>query len=189
MVTRRTFLQGAITLATAGTPALANMTGQNIVVPEGILALVDMRTPTGSSFARVTRDFGARTLALPIDPYGLWRREVVDAISRPPVVIGLSNLGTLFCLERLGWDLGLRVKSRIEHLPQADGGWRHHAHASPPDWATDLLNRSSADFGPAAARIVLECRDGLGDCTHAAPARHPHELGEPLVTWLLAPRT
>jgi hypothetical protein len=135
-------------------------------------------------------DWGARTVALPTDPYGVWQRHMAQArTGKQQAIAGFSNLGTLFCLERLGWEIGLRVSLRIEHLPLSGGQWHHVSHGALPDWAAPLLDNAAGDFGLAAARIALEATGSGSDLTHAAPARHDSAIGDAFVTWMLSPIT
>lgn len=185
MATRRHFLQGAAsTAALAGTPAIgAPLPNERRDNP---LALSDLTSAQGGPFAAAAQAWGARTAALRTDPLALWHDAVLANAIRPTAILGLTTQGALFCFERLGWELGLRVRLRIEHLPAPDGSWRHVAHTDLPAWAPDMLAGAGADFGLAAARIALNSPHGAGDCTHAAPPPHPHRDTTPLVTWLLA---
>lgn len=186
MATRRLFLQGAVgTAAIAGTPAIrAALSPER---PHHHLALVDVSHAQGTAFAVAAQTWGAKTASLRGDPLALWHDALRgQAEVRPAAILGLTTQGTLFCLERLGWELGLRVRLRIDHLPAPDGTWRHVPHAPLPVWASAFLQDAGPDFGLAAARIALDGPDSGRDCTHAAPPAHPHRDTMPLVTWLLA---
>lgn len=185
MATRRLFLQGAVgTAALAGAPAIGTTLPANR--SDKLLALIDITHAQGGPFVAAAQTWGARTAALRGDPLALWHDAVLASAVQPAAILGLTAQGTLFCLERLGWELGLRVQLRIDHLPAPDGSWRHVAHTDLPAWAPAMLAGAGADFGLAAAHIALNSSDGAGDCTHAAPPPHPHRDSTPLVTWLLA---
>ena len=153
-----------------------------------LLALVDLRGIEGQRFGHSALNWGAEVLKIPADPGRLWFEQVKPRLlETSPRVIGYSTLGSLFCLERLGWDEGLRVNLRIEHRPLSDNKWSHAYHGRIPSWSRFLLQGAVTDFGILAARVAFECRDGLADCTHAAPLHHPEQRGDAMVTWVLAP--
>lgn len=186
LATRRTFLQGAASVvAVAGTPALA--TGEDWK-PGKLLALYDAHAEPGAAFSEQARAQGAQVHALPRDPASAWFSLVADrADDLPDAVIGLTSLGSLFCLERLGWDLGFRVRARIEHVAAQDSSWEHLPHSPLPAWALAGLMRAGPQFGAASARALLDSRPAGHDCTHAAPHRAAASE-RTLVSWLLAPR-
>ncbi|NOW45221.1 hypothetical protein FHW96_001376 [Novosphingobium sp. SG751A] len=185
MATRRLFLQGAVgTAALAGTPAIGTTLPANHSYK--LLAFIDIAHAQGGPFAAAAHAWGARTVALRGDPLALWHDAVLTSAVQPKAILGLTTQGTLFCLERLGWELGLRVRRRIDHLPAPDGTWRHVAHTDLPAWAPGMLAGAGSDFGLAAASSAFNSSGSAGDCTHAAPPPHPHRNSTPLVTWLLA---
>jgi hypothetical protein len=122
-----------------------------------------------------------------------WFHDLAPVWSTSPCAIaGLTAHGPLFCLERLGWDHGLRVVFRgVHHF--ADGRHVQHALVGPfrtiasahatlvaDDWATHL------------ARLLNSCavtHDTASTTVRGAIEREPErETDDTLFSWVIAPK-
>src|SRR5271155_1154572 len=116
MANRRTVLQGAIALSalplvTKLSPASAGNRARlsNIVYDRQFAASV--------AFARELQVSGSEIHAITGDMTDLWYGDLHDRWRMDRVAIaGLTTHGPLFCFERLGWDHGLRLTYRAEHI-------------------------------------------------------------------------
>ena len=121
MTTRRVFIQAGAALSAA--PALAVSRAALAAAPAGRvrLAVFDERFAAARAFAAEAARQGWPLAAIRGDITDLWfhdlsRRWAKDAAPVAGMTIGQS----LFCLERLAWDAGLRVITRETH-PNAGG--------------------------------------------------------------------
>jgi hypothetical protein len=111
-------------------------------------------------------------------------RETIQPLWRqgPATIAGLTSPSTLFCLEQLAWQHGLRVAFHAEHIVHADGITEHHVQRGGliaervssaltnvgPNWPTRLaLAMASHDapsraqrFGPSMAALEPTLPDG-----------------------------
>jgi hypothetical protein len=153
-----------------------------------------MRFPEEPAFAREAARLGASVVRIRGDVTDFWFHDLsVQWKTRPVAVAGLTAQGPLFCLERWGWDHGLRVVYRglhrtwrageVEHVlsgPRATIGRARKLPWDATQWARGM------------AHLVTACpsESGLPETlTIARPAsRQPDEAHEPLVSWVIAPR-
>jgi hypothetical protein len=78
-------------------------------------AIYDERFEAGRAFAVQARQRGWTTRAIRGDVTDLWFNELSLRWKQGPAPIaGLTAKNSLFCLERLAWDAGMRVVSRAE---------------------------------------------------------------------------
>jgi hypothetical protein len=78
--------------------------------------LYDRRFTEAVAFGDEARQHGAEVLGFGGDITGFWYTDLSLRWRQSPVAIaGMTAPGPLFCLERWGWDHGLRVVSRVEH--------------------------------------------------------------------------
>jgi len=81
----------------------------------------DQRFPASVAFARELNQLGAPIHAIDGDITDLWFHELHAVWKKQPVgIAGMTAHGPLFCLERLGWDYGMRVVFRAEHPADID---------------------------------------------------------------------
>jgi hypothetical protein len=83
-------------------------------------AVYDDRFTEGLSFAREATARGWPLRSIRGDVTDLWFHDLHGLWKQGPApVAGLTAPNSLFCLERLAWDAGLRVVSRqeLEHAP------------------------------------------------------------------------
>ncbi len=114
---RRQVLKG-VGLASA-LPASALTSMAQAAAPLSIhRAVYDSRFPAACAFAAEAALKGWPTRAIQGDVTDLWYHDLALKWRQGPAPIaGVTAVNSLFCLERLAWDAGLRVVSRTE-LPQ-----------------------------------------------------------------------
>jgi hypothetical protein len=110
-VTRRQFAGvGAAALALAAVPAMPSLSEHP---PTPYRAIYDERFDAGRRFAIDAVSRGWITRAIRGDVTQVWFRELAVRWKRGPASIaGLTTPESLFVLERLSWDVGLRVTVR-----------------------------------------------------------------------------
>lgn len=192
MIGRRQFLQfGPATLT--GAMALnwrSAMSGfDNLgtyVLGRGIF---DKRYPASREFAQALAAHGMRTTALKGDVGQLWYGDLREHLRRARTPIaGLTDRSTLFCLEELARDVGMRVTTRIDHLIDHDGN-ANHALAGTSPIADSMQNLAANDsFGQFAAQLVMQNEahqtSGPAAIKHSGPSVTADTTQ--LVTWVIA---
>jgi hypothetical protein len=119
MASRREFLQAGIAASLLPVAGLAS--GTEAPPAPFYKIIVDQRFSTSVEFGEEWRARGASVHAIRGDITDLWFHDLDPQWKKRPVPIaGLTAHGPLFCLERLAWDHGMRVVSRIEQ-PSRDG--------------------------------------------------------------------
>jgi hypothetical protein len=113
MASRREFLQAG--LAVSLLPVVGSASeSPNQPVPF-YKVIFDERFPTSVDFGVEWIARGAAVHAIRGDITDLWFHDLDHQWKKRPVPIaGLTAHGPLFCLERLAWDHGMRVVSRVE---------------------------------------------------------------------------
>ncbi len=213
MTNRREFLQigiaaGALPLAARGAfapaPAAEPSTRPSAVPLYKVV--YDPRFEDAAAFGARARELGLATHAFKGDITAFWFHEL-DAVWRarqagpgrrpaePMAVAGLTAHGPLFCLERLGWERGLRVVYRAEHKAAGAHGLEHWV--SGPNamvTAARSLERAGDRWARATAEIAVACPQGRAEITaaHIAAAASPAaaaalERAESLYSWVIAP--
>jgi hypothetical protein len=123
MASRREFLQAGMAasvlpLAAAGSDLAPSQRG---AVTNFYKVIFDERFPASVAFGVEWIARGAAVHAIRGDITDLWFHDLdLQWKKRPAAIAGLTAHGPLFCLERLAWDHGMRVVSRIEQ-PTRDG--------------------------------------------------------------------
>lgn len=94
--------------------------------------VVDERFAASRAFGARAHSLGAPLAAIEGDITDFWYHDLDRPWRQHPLVIaGLTQWGPLFCLERLAWDVGLRVVFRAHHRRRRDGGMDHEIAAGP----------------------------------------------------------
>ena len=84
--------------------------------------IFDERFPSSVAFGEAWKARGAAVHSIRGDITDLWFHDLDRQWKKQPVAIaGLTAHGPLFCLERLAWDHGMRVTSRVEQKETYDG--------------------------------------------------------------------
>jgi hypothetical protein len=187
-VSRRAVLSGAAVAATLALPSVA--LGQVAALQTPVLAIFDHSIPQGHAFARRAAERGIGSVDFTGDMSPLWFNSLLPTLrNRPLVLAGLTDADALFCFEQLAWDVGMRVRLRIDHQ-STTRGFRHVASTELPSPA---LDRAGPGFGANALDAAIDCRAMWGDCPHGnvpamAQATAPALVTPALVTWVIAPK-
>jgi hypothetical protein len=124
MPNRREFMQVGIAasmlpIAAAGTNFVP---GARDPQPNFYKVIFDERFPTSVAFGNDWKARGAAVHAIRGDITDLWFHDLdLQWKKRPVSIAGLTAYGPLFCLERLAWDRGMRVVSRVDQAAIHDG--------------------------------------------------------------------
>lgn len=195
MTNRREFIQACI--AASAVPAAAGLPwGPAFAQPASpafYRTVFDGRYSDSVVFGAEAERLGETTRNIDGDITGLWYNEI-DAQWRDQTVAiaGLTAPGPLFCLERWGWDAGLRVVFRAEH--RTINGRLQHDFSGPRDLIADARALvSGPDWSTQMARLVVSCRQEICVPSKTSFAGHAGALetidDEPLVSWVIAPVT
>jgi len=123
MANRREFIQAG--LAASMMPILATA---RELLPQPAASvfpfhkvIFDHRFPASVEFGSEMEKVGAAVYGIHGDITDLWFHDLDERWKQGPAPIaGMTAHGPLFCLERLAWDRGMRVLSRIDHPPAGD---------------------------------------------------------------------
>ncbi len=126
MASRREFLQAGIAasvlpMAVAGSNVAPSERADRVTFYKVIF---DERFPASVAFGEKWKARGAAVHAIRGDITDLWFHDLDVRWKKqgPAPIAGLTAHGPLFCLERLAWDHGMRVISRVEQESHdADG--------------------------------------------------------------------
>jgi len=157
-----------------------------------VRVIVDGRYAEAREFGRRASDLGSTLSEIAGDVAPLWQRELLANWREGSgvVVAGITERASLFVLERLAWDHGLRVIFEAEHVPGADGQFRHvvkrtgdaalqrYLHAAGPGWTLALADALLTGTGAVSRNLHP---------TDAAMAASLHEPVK-LHSWIIAPK-
>jgi hypothetical protein len=121
MPSRREFIQAGL-VASVAPVALPIPTIQSLAARIDVrlpghrplyCVVLDVRSPWTRELTREARNSGIRVVRTSGDITDFWYRDLSRRWQDAPVAIaGVTAHGPLFCLERFGWDHGLRVVFR-----------------------------------------------------------------------------
>lgn len=158
-------------------------------------AVFDERFSESVAFAEEVRALGKPVVhGIKGDITDLWFHELHARWKREPVAVaGLTGHGAVFCLERLAWDHRMRVVYRGEHQ-RLPGGRMQHLLSGPPSMLSDAesLTSSGAEWPKLIARLVTRCplaRPSTTKATIVSAATPRTANPDPLISWVIAPRT
>jgi hypothetical protein len=187
---RREFLQ--MSLAASAFPVLG-VPGRDSDGRERVRAssvVVEATSPLALRFRDEAVRLGLRVHAIKDDITELWYHEFsLSWPEAPAVVAGVTLSTSLFCLETLARDHGMRVwfraahrylpKAYIQHVVAGPDQMVQQAGAFGPDWPVEFARLASAL--PLAARPKSEKQIvEPAELTSAEPG--------PMVSWIIAPR-
>jgi hypothetical protein len=163
MSNRREFLQGGIALSLL--PLLPRKWLSAAVPPKALdMVIFDQRFPKARDLALQARDAGLDCVAIEGDITHLYFHDLALRWTRGPTTIaGLSTKASLFCLEMLARDRGMRL-AYITDVVDSE---------PVPDIQLDIADRKSAAFS-----VVGEERDRLVVWVIAPRAASVREEGE-----------
>lgn len=193
MANRREFIQGCIaasavpvTTALPWGPAFALSAS-----PTFYRAIFDESFPESVAFGLEAERLGETTRRIRGDITQLWYNEIYPKWCDAPMAIaGLTAHGPLFCLERWGWDAGLRVVFRAEH--RTIQGHFQHTFSGPQNVLADVRERvSGPDWAAQMARMAVSCRKDICPPSEASFTGHTGVMStlddEALISWVIAP--
>jgi hypothetical protein len=124
MTNRREFLQAGIAASVLPIAGVGSTLapGQRDARTSFYKVIFDERFPASVAFGHEWKARGAAVHAIRGDITDLWFHDLdLQWKKRPLPIAGLTAHGPLFCLERLAWDRGMRVISRVEQMATHDG--------------------------------------------------------------------
>jgi hypothetical protein len=198
MLSRRDFLESAVQVSALTLGPWASLPGARA---RGLFCvLFDARSPAGSTFGAELAACGLPGAPIRGDVTEVWYSQLSPRWRQgalPLGVAGLTDYATLFCLERLGWDHGLRLIYRGEHR-RSDDQLEHRVatHLGPQAELAHTL--SGAQWPLALARRVAALDASDAGRARAVSRRTPESVhrsrgasaeleGLPLYSWVLAP--
>lgn len=190
MTNRREFIQACI--AASAVPAATALPWgpafARSASPTFYRTIFDERFPESVAFGTEAERLGETTRSISGDITRLWYNDIATKWRDEPLAIaGLTAPGPLFCLERWGWDAGLRVVFRAEH--RTVDGRVQHKFFGPRIVLADAQGRvSGPEWAAQMARLAVACRHDI--CT-PSEAGHDGVIStaddEALVSWVIAP--
>ncbi len=196
MTNRREVLQGGIALTSL--PIVANVAWAADTRPATKASAGTLYRVVFDDRFGAARAFGAEAVRLGAAVHGIdgditdfwyhnldlqWRRETL-------AIAGMTLHGPLFCLERLAWDVGMRVVYRAEHVQARSGPTTHLIQA--PQGFLPLASAQHAredDWARCAARLVASCPlDTRAYPTASRVGTVSAEDNDRLISWVIAPR-
>jgi hypothetical protein len=116
MASRREFLQAGIAASLLPVAAAAAAPKDPVPSVSFYKVIFDERFPASVAFGDEWKARGARVHAIRGDITDLWFHDLDRRWKQhgPAAIAGLTAHGPLFCLERLAWEHGMRVVSRVE---------------------------------------------------------------------------
>ena len=118
MANRRQFIQAGAALSALPLSAVAPVALAASTPLQVYKAVFDSRFEEARVFAAQATARGWTTAAIEGDVTQLWYHDLDQRWRKGPVaLVGVTPHNSLFCLERLAWDVGLRVVER----EQVDG--------------------------------------------------------------------
>jgi hypothetical protein len=198
---RREFLQAGIAasaLSLSGGVVAASAPGglPRRTAPEALSiekVIFDRRFPVSVAFANEMMRQGVAGAPMEGDITDIWYNDFALRWKHDTAAIaGLTAYGPLFCLERLAWDHRRRVVFRVEHRRRETGGMEHLLSIPAASLGSAAALEREANWGCAVARLAAQCPNelaALSSAAIAAPAADPVDAdGEPLFSWVIAPR-
>jgi hypothetical protein len=193
---RREFLQ--LTLAASALPALA---ARNEPIGPARLAqngprvrvdnvIVESTSPMAIAFGNEAMRFGLEVQGITDDVTDVWYQHLAERWSRgSAVVAGLTLSTSLFCLETMANDRGMRLCFRADHAALANGQAQHEVSG-----ARQLVERAAVfqrDWvcgfaGLLAALPPWQAEKSQSNFIDPSPDRL--WAPGPMVSWIIAPR-
>jgi hypothetical protein len=197
MTNRREVLQGGIALTSL--PIVANVawvaagasSGTNASARALYRVVFDDRFAAARAFGAEARRLGAAVHGIDGDITDFWYHNLDLQWRRETLAIaGMTLHGPLFCLERLAWDVGMRVVYRAEHVSARGGPSTYLIQA--PQGFLPLASAQHArenDWARCAARLVASCPlDTRAYPTATGVDAVSTEDNDRLISWVIAPR-
>jgi hypothetical protein len=190
---RREFLQAgiaAIPLIGVGLPAGSFVTER----PSLPLykTIFDERFPGSVAFAAEMRRWGSPVHAIRADVTQIWYNDLYYRWRESPIAIaGMTTNRSLFCLDELARDAGLRVVHHADHRILADGSVDHEVFGVDGPQQSARLKDAGAHWGAEVANLIVSFlnspRAGFLPIRKTADPLISTNDPQPLVSWVIAP--
>jgi hypothetical protein len=142
------------------------------------LGLFDSRFPAAVAFSRAMARRGVALAPIHGDVTAVWFEQLDPLWRRESIrVAGMTTASTLFCLEQLAWDHGLRVAFRGTHEPAPLGEERA--------WAVQVADHIASISEPSSA---FPSRREARSEARLRTAASRNDCQTSLVSWLIAPK-
>ncbi len=163
-------------------------------------AVVDRRFAASIRFGRRMERHGVATSTIWGDVTELWYSGLQPQWRKAPVPIaGLTSYATLFCLERLAWDHGMRVIYSGSHASQLGGDIEHRlasTHGPLPalresrfgsdSWPIALADLIARLAPPVPSSVEPSQRRFQAQVRGAAVGSSADAVAQPLYSWVIA---
>jgi len=194
MITRRGLLQSGTAALSASVlgvgpfAARASATPTRAHIPRIDKVLYDRRFAQATAFGLEAARAGLATRPFDGDVTALWYHELYSQWrERPTPIAGMTGQGAIFCLERLAWDVGMRVTFRVDHKALEDGSVEHIPGSHAAAGVTLALRKAGPQWARESARLLTRATPGV--VSPSGPHQDADPLGMPLlVSWVIAPR-
>lgn len=161
MTTRRDFLSQAVAVPAGLIIGASTLADSGVAaIPPAPLPVHEVIVDGGFAAGRYVAD-AAESQRLPVnvihgDITSLYRDLAPRWRESALTIAGLTGAGTLFVLERLAWDVGLRVVYRAEHW-RIDEHLMRHEVTGPAAMLSRArtLSRTPGQWGSVAAAVLL----------------------------------
>jgi hypothetical protein len=156
-------------------------------------AIFDQRFPASRAFATEIQSLGVPVQGIKGDITEVWFYDLYARWKQEQAAIaGLTGYGSIFCLERLAWDHGMRVVFRGEHMYRANDSIEHALSGSESMLRQAAgLSASGANWPSRVAQLLTHCpvnQSQTAKITIATRAAQTAKAdGEYLISWVIAP--
>jgi hypothetical protein len=194
MLDRRRFVHGAI--HSAGALAAIGLSVQPIAVCAAAMrfhkVIFDADFHQSRLFAADARSLGANVHAIRGDVTDLWHDDLYHRWRRAPAAIaGMTRFDSLFILEMMAADVGMRVIFRVHHHPRDDGSTAHEVFGTLAYVRPMRLGESEHEWVRTIARSVMSWPTEKAAiskaCSNIGEARARAIGPRTLISWIIAP--
>jgi hypothetical protein len=196
MITRRDFLGTSLasTLGAAASTTWSAATLGDSRIIRAEAAVADLRFAESAAFATALAHGGVAVHAFAGDVTRVWLNDLEPLWrARQAAVAGLTSYSTLFCLERLAWDHGMRVVYRSRHTAASDGTLEHALPQTAGPLASSLRSHAAGEWPLQVAAWLARAPLSSTASANAGAAGlriTAHDPGAartpPLYAWLIA---
>jgi hypothetical protein len=192
MASRREFIQTGAAMVATVLPTLSAVTGIG-----GSLwlykVIYDQRFAPARRFGTTARELNANVQAIEGDVHDLWYHDLYQRWKVAPTAIaGMTSFNPMFLLVMFAQDVGMRLVYRANHRADQNGALAHELFGPTTQQCRhEELRDSGAQWGPAAARIVLSWPQDAVSVSQArsniADANRRMVGPETMLSWIIAP--
>lgn len=151
-------------------------------------AVFDERFEECRAFAGEMNRRGVVTSGIRGDVAKLWYEDLRAGLRQGPAPIaGLTDRVSLFCLEELARDVGMKVFFRVDHMIDKSGHVQHEATGPAPVTEATRTLATGSGFGQAMAALACDCRMSGPGYVAAQKRTGPFSPGNEtaLVSWVI----